>query len=164
MPLRGKKLLITSGPTRTPLDAVRYITNKATGRLGALIAEEVIRRGALVTFVYGRGSQTPVLRGPRLDHLQLVPIETVDDLITVFRQELPKHYDALIHPMAVLDFRPDTVRPYKTGSHVEEWIVRLVPRYVPRRLQARDRQNPRRVAADRIRLPHPQPVRSRHRQ
>jgi len=127
MPLRGKKLLITSGPTRTPLDAVRYITNKATGRLGALIAEEVIRRGALVTFVYGRGSQTPVLRGPRLDHLQLVPIETVDDLITVFKQELPKHYDALIHPMAVLDFRPDTVRPYKTGSHVEEWIVRLVP-------------------------------------
>src|SRR5438876_1025583 len=75
MPLRGKKLLITSGPTRTPLDAVRYITNKATGRLGALIAEEVIRRGALVTFVYGRGSQTPVLRGPRLDHLQLVEIE-----------------------------------------------------------------------------------------
>src|SRR5437667_355527 len=70
MPLRGKKLLITSGPTRTPLDAVRYITNKATGRLGALIAEEVIRRGALVTFVYGRGSQTPVLRGPRLNDLQ----------------------------------------------------------------------------------------------
>src|SRR5438445_8833877 len=127
MPLSGKRLLITAGPTRTPLDAVRYITNKATGRLGALIAEEVIRRGALVTFIYGRGSQTPVLRGPRLDHLQLVPIETVDDLISVFKQELPKRYDALIHPMAVLDFQPDTVRPYKTGSHVEEWIVRLVP-------------------------------------
>lgn len=127
MALRGKKLLITSGPTRAPLDAVRYITNKSTGRLGALIAEEVIRRGAQVTFVYGRGSQTPVLRGPRLDHLQLIPIETVDDLITVFKQELPKHYDALIHPMAVLDFRPDTVRPFKTGSQVEEWIVRLVP-------------------------------------
>src|SRR3989449_9311802 len=122
MPLRGKKLLITSGPTRTPLDAVRYITNKATGRLGALIAEEVIRRGALVTFIYGRGSQTPVLRGPRLDHLQLVPIETVDDLISVFKQELPKRYDALIHPMAVLDFQPDTVRPYKTGWQVEEWL------------------------------------------
>ncbi len=127
MPLRGKRLLITSGPTRTPLDAVRYITNKATGRLGSLIAEEVIRRGAQVTFVYGRGSQTPVLRGPRLDHLQLIPIETVDDLIAVFKQELPKHYDALIHPMAVLDFQPDAVRPYKTGSNVEEWIIRLVP-------------------------------------
>lgn len=127
MALRGKRLLITSGPTRTPLDAVRYITNKATGRLGALIGEEVIRRGAQVTFVYGRGSQTPVLRGPRLNHLQLTPIETVDDLISVFRQELPKHYHALIHPMAVLDFQPDAVRPYKTGSNVEEWIVRLIP-------------------------------------
>src|SRR2546428_5702294 len=110
--LRGKRLLITSGPTRRPLDAVRYITNKAAGGLGALIAEEVIRRGALVTFIYGRESQTRVLRGPRLDHLQLVPIETVDDLISVFKQELPKRYDALIHPMAVLDFQPDTVRPY----------------------------------------------------
>jgi len=125
--LHNKRLLITSGPTRTPLDAVRYITNKATGRLGSLIAEEAIRRGAQVTFVYGRGSQTPVLRGPRLDHLQLIPIETVDDLIAVLKQELPKRYDALIHPMAVLDFQPDSARPYKTGSNVEEWIVRLVP-------------------------------------
>jgi len=125
--LRSKRLLVTSGPTRTPLDAVRYITNKATGRLGSLIAEEAIRRGAHVTFIYGRGSQTPVLRGPRLDHLQLIPIETVDDLIAVFKQELLKQYDALIHPMAVLDFQPDFARPYKTGSNVEEWIVRLVP-------------------------------------
>lgn len=127
MALRGKRLLITSGPTRTPLDAVRYITNKATGRLGSLIAEEAVRRGAQVTFVYGRGSQTPVLRGPRGDHLQLIPIETVDDLVAVFKQELPHRYDALIHPMAVLDFQPDSVRPYKTGSSVEEWVVRLVP-------------------------------------
>ncbi|MDQ7820411.1 MAG: phosphopantothenoylcysteine decarboxylase [Armatimonadota bacterium] len=128
MPLRGKRLLVTSGPTRVALDAVRYITNKATGRLGALIAEEVVRRGAHVTYVYGRGSQTPVLRGPRVDHLQLVPVETVDDLIAVFRQELPGGgYHAVIHPMAVLDFQPDTVRPYKTGSHVQEWVVRLVP-------------------------------------
>src|SRR3989475_11662448 len=118
MPLRGKKLLITSGPTRTPLDAVRYITNKATGRLGALIAEEVIRRGALVTFIYGRGSQTPGLRGPRLDHLQLVPIETVDGLISVFTQELPRRYAALIPPMAALDFKTDDVRSSKTGSPV----------------------------------------------
>ena len=54
-------------------------------------------------------------------------METVDDLITVFEQELPRHYDALVHPMAVLDFQPDAARPYKTGSDVEEWIVRLVP-------------------------------------
>lgn len=127
MSLRGKKLLITSGPTRTPLDAVRYITNKATGATGSLIAEEAMRRGANVTFVYGRPSQLPVVRGGRRDHLNLIAVETVDDLIAVFKQELPKRYDAVIHPMAVLDFQPDSARSYKTGSNVEEWVVRLVP-------------------------------------
>ncbi len=127
MALRNKKLLITSGPTRAPLDAVRYITNKATGRLGALIAEEGIRRGADVTFVYGRASQVPVVRGGVHDHLSLVAVETVEDLIAVFRRELPRGYDAVIHPMAVLDFEPAEVRDEKTASHVKEWVVRLVP-------------------------------------
>jgi len=127
MPLRNKKLLITSGPTRAPLDAVRYITNKATGRLGAFIAEEAIARGAHVTFVYGRPSQVPVVRGHPHDHLTLIAVETIDDLISVFRSEIPKGYDAVIHPMAVLDFQPDVVRSEKTASGVEEWVVRLVP-------------------------------------
>ncbi|MDR7553786.1 MAG: phosphopantothenoylcysteine decarboxylase [Armatimonadota bacterium] len=126
MALRSKKLLITSGPTRAPLDAVRYITNKATGRLGALIAEEAIPRGAHVTFVYGRPSQLPVVRG-HADHLTMIAVETIDDLVGVFRDEIPKGYDAVVHPMAVLDFQPDVVRSEKTGSGVEEWIVRLVP-------------------------------------
>lgn len=127
MALRGKKLLITSGPTRAPLDAVRYITNKATGRLGALIAEEAIQRGAHVTFVYGRPSQVPVVRGHPHDALTLIAVETIDDLIAVFRQELPQGYDAVIHPMAVLDFQPDVVHEDKTGSGVTDWVVRLVP-------------------------------------
>lgn len=127
MALRSKKLLVTSGPTRAPLDAVRYITNKATGRLGALIAEEAIQRGARVTYVYGRPAQVPVVRGHPRDHLMLIAVETIDDLIAVFRQELPRRYDAVIHPMAVLDFQPDVVREEKTTSGVREWVVRLVP-------------------------------------
>lgn len=127
MPLRSKKILITSGPTRAPLDAVRYITNKATGRLGALIAEEAISRGAHVTFVYGRTSLVPVVRGHPHDHLSLIAVETIDDLVSVFRSEIPRKYDAVIHPMAVLDFQPDVVRSEKTASGVEEWVVRLVP-------------------------------------
>lgn len=127
MAMHGKRLLITSGPTRAPLDAVRFITNKASGRLGSLIAEEAIRRGAHVTFVYGRPSEVPVVRSSRHDHLRLIAVETVDDLIKVFQQELPGDYDAVIHPMAVLDFQPDEVRASKTGSHVDEWIIRLVP-------------------------------------
>ncbi len=127
MALTDKKLLITAGPTRAPLDAVRYITNKATGRLGVLIAEEALRRGADVTFVYGRPSQVPVVRGGAHDHLTLAAVETVHDLIAVFRRELPRGYDAVIHNMAVLDFEPAEVRDEKTGSQMKEWVVRLVP-------------------------------------
>ncbi|MBI2248138.1 MAG: hypothetical protein HYU65_09415 [Armatimonadetes bacterium] len=45
----------------------------------------------------------------------------------MFREELPKRYDAVVQPMAVLDFQPDSVRSYKTSSEVEEWVIRLVP-------------------------------------
>ncbi|MDR7547921.1 MAG: phosphopantothenoylcysteine decarboxylase, partial [Armatimonadota bacterium] len=77
-------------------------------------------------FVYGRPSQLPVVRG-HADHLTMIAVETIDDLVSVFRDEIPKGYDAVVHPMAVLDFQPDVVRSEKTGSGVEEWIVRLVP-------------------------------------
>jgi phosphopantothenoylcysteine synthetase/decarboxylase len=126
MALHEKKLLITSGPTRAPLDAVRYITNKATGKLGAMIAERALQRGADVTYVYGRPGELPVARGGR-DHLRLIPVETADDLVAAFREELPKRYGAVVHPMAVLDFQPDSARDYKTSSDTEEWVIRLVP-------------------------------------
>jgi len=127
MTLEGRRVLVTSGPTRAPLDAVRYLTNKSTGRLGSLIAEAALESGAEVTFVYGRGSALPVIRGRHTDHLRSVPIDTVEDLLTAFRAELPRAYDAVIHAMAVLDFEPRDVREEKVASSQAEWIVRLVP-------------------------------------
>ncbi len=127
MSLRGRRVLVTSGPTRAPLDAVRYLTNKSTGRLGALIAEAALEAGADVTFVFGRGSDLPVVRGGRLDHLRILPVDTVEELVTEFRQELPHGYDALIHAMAVLDFAPAEVREEKVTSSLSEWMIRLVP-------------------------------------
>src|SRR5437879_10208455 len=79
--LSGRRILVTSGPTRAPLDAVRFLTNKSTGRLGALIAEAAVQAGADVVFVYGRGSDTPAVRGGQRDHLRLLPVDTVSDLI-----------------------------------------------------------------------------------
>ena len=49
--LSGKKILVTSGPTRGRIDAVRFIGNKSTGRLGTEIATQALTRGAGVTFV-----------------------------------------------------------------------------------------------------------------
>jgi phosphopantothenoylcysteine synthetase/decarboxylase len=125
--LRGRRVLVTSGPTRAALDEVRFLTNKATGRLGALIAEAALEAGADVTFVFGRGSDLPAVRGGRLDHLRIRPVDTVEDLVTAFRQELPHGYDAVIHAMAVLDFAPAEVREEKVSSSLPEWIIRLVP-------------------------------------
>jgi phosphopantothenoylcysteine synthetase/decarboxylase len=125
--LSGRRLLITSGPTRAPLDAVRFLSNKSTGRLGTLIAEAAVQAGAEVAFVYGRVSETPMIRGGQRDHLRLLPIDTVRDLIAVFTTELPTGYDAVIHAMAVLDFEPAEVREEKTSSDLSEWVVRLTP-------------------------------------
>jgi len=127
MSLRGKKVLVTAGPTRAPLDSVRYITNKGTGRLGSLIAEEALARGASITFLHGRPSLVPTVRGGMHDHLTLIAIDTVQDLIRTFREELPKGYDVVIHTMSVLDFEPAEIRPGKTGSDEPAWVVRLVP-------------------------------------
>ncbi len=126
MTLLGKRFLITAGPTRAPLDSVRYISNKSTGRTGALIAEEALRRGGSVTYVHGRPSVLPTIRGVVHDHLTVIAIETVQDLIRTFREELPKGYDVVVHNMAVLDFEPAEIRRGKTGSE-DEWGLRLVP-------------------------------------
>ncbi len=127
MNLRGRRVLVTSGPTRAALDEVRFLTNKSTGRLGALIAEAALEAGADVTFVFGRGSDLPAVRGGRLDHLRIRPVDTVEELAAAFRQELPHGYDAVIHAMAVLDFEPAEVREEKVSSELAEWVIRLVP-------------------------------------
>jgi phosphopantothenate---cysteine ligase (CTP) len=125
--LARRRILITSGPTRAPLDPVRFLSNKSTGRLGTLIAEAAVQAGAEVTFLYGRVSETPTIRGGQRDHLRLLPVDTVNDLIAVFEKELPTGYDAIIHAMAVLDFAPAEVREEKTSSELSEWVVRLTP-------------------------------------
>ena len=128
--LAGKMILITSGPTRGPIDAVRYITNKSTGRLGVLMAAEALRRGAIVTFVYGRGSRVPddePLATETMTRLRLREVETVDDLLEVMKEELERQpYDAVLHSMAVLDYVPESYEDSKTPSGQDEWVVRLV--------------------------------------
>jgi phosphopantothenoylcysteine synthetase/decarboxylase len=128
--LFGRRIMITSGPTRGPIDAVRYVTNKSTGRLGVIMALEALSRGATVTFIYGKGSLIPEaaeVGQEALSRLGLVQIETVDELLEVMRDELAREqYDAVLHSMAVLDYVPATYVEEKTRSGQEEWWIRLV--------------------------------------
>lgn len=124
MKLTGRRLLITSGPTRGYLDRVRFITNKSTGRLGTVLAERALRAGAQVTFIFGKGSLTP----PARSGLTLVEVETVGDLLEAMERELTaSQHHAVIHAMAVLDYEPAEYRPEKTPSGKEEWVLRLRP-------------------------------------
>ena len=128
--LEGRHVMITSGPTRAALDAVRYLTNKSSGRLGSLIALEALRHGARVTFVYGRDSLTPAACGvvpDSAERIRLIEVETVGELLAAVGAELPGDYDAIIHAMAVLDFEPEAPPDEKTPSDRAEWIIRLRP-------------------------------------
>ncbi|MEK6765857.1 MAG: phosphopantothenoylcysteine decarboxylase [Planctomycetota bacterium] len=128
--LKKKNILITAGSTRGYLDAVRYITNTSTGRLGSEIALEAMGRGAVVTYIYGAGSLFPVIRDRNdimASQLKLIEIETNNDLINVLQKKLKnRRFDAVIHAMAVADYVPARAKQSKMSSKKEEWLVKLV--------------------------------------
>lgn len=110
-PLKGKKVLILSGPTREPIDAVRYISNRSSGKLGLEIAKELYIRGADVKVVYGPGK----VEFPH--YINKVDVETVNDMLEVTLRELnEKDYDAIMFPAAILDYKPEKYAGKKTKS------------------------------------------------
>jgi len=134
--LKSRTILITSGPTRAAIDAVRYLSNRSTGRLGAEIAQGAVRRGARVIFVYGEGSKLPdVPDDVDAAGLVLCPVETVGDVGSVLESELSgDRVDAVVHAMAVLDYAPAAPSEAKVASGRSEWNLRLVPtpKIIPR--------------------------------
>ncbi|MFP4176556.1 MAG: phosphopantothenoylcysteine decarboxylase [Candidatus Brocadiia bacterium] len=129
--LSGRHILVTSGPTRADIDAVRYITNRSTGRLGRRISKEALRRGARVTMIAGQGSLTPdptALPEQERERLRIVPITTVDELLKTLKSELTGdvRFSAVIHAMAVLDYVPERTEQRKVRSGQESWTLKLV--------------------------------------
>lgn len=110
LPLENKHILVTSGPTRSYIDSVRYIANMSTGELGRKIVIEALKNGANVTMVYGTGSKVPCQQDlNKLDTTKLTKfeIETNVDLSTLFEHQLKNvNFNAIIHAMAVLDYVP----------------------------------------------------------
>lgn len=137
--LKGKEIFVTAGSTRAYLDAVRYISNLSSGRLGSIIAAECLQRGAYVSFFHGGDAMTPVdlhkrgeieLADDAIDRLDLIEIETVPQLAGAIERELKEgYYDVAIHAMAVLDYVPDisSMLSGKTKSDKSEWTIKLVP-------------------------------------
>jgi phosphopantothenoylcysteine decarboxylase / phosphopantothenate---cysteine ligase len=96
---QGRRILVTAGPTREPVDAVRVLTNRSSGRMGFALAAAAWRRGADVTLIAGPTSLPPV-PGPTV-----VRVETAEEMRAAVEAHLPAS-DALIMAAAVADFRP----------------------------------------------------------
>jgi phosphopantothenoylcysteine decarboxylase/phosphopantothenate--cysteine ligase len=96
--LAGRRVLVTAGPTREPVDPVRYLSNRSSGKMGIAIAAAAWRRGAEVTLVAGPlGAPAPV--GPRL-----VPVETTEEMARAVADAL-RDADVLVMAAAPADFR-----------------------------------------------------------
>jgi phosphopantothenoylcysteine decarboxylase / phosphopantothenate---cysteine ligase len=104
------RLLLTAGPTHEPIDAVRYIANRSSGRMGAALAQSALNAGHQVTLILGPGVV------PIPDGLRRIDVETADQMHRAVIDEFPRH-DLLIMAAAVADFRPKTVRQDKVIRH-----------------------------------------------
>ncbi len=98
-PLTGRKVLITAGPTHEPIDPVRYIANRSSGKQGYALAEAAITLGAEVTLVSGPVS-LPIPPG-----VELINVETARDMLEAVQAELP--CDMAIFCAAVADWRTE---------------------------------------------------------
>ncbi len=123
-------ILVTSGPTRADIDAVRYISNRSSGRLGCRIATEALRRGAGVILLAGPQSATPADLGhEERSRLRVEHVVTVDDVVKRVEDILtgPDAPRVVVHAMAVLDYAPAGAEGRKAPSGRDEWQITLVP-------------------------------------
>jgi phosphopantothenoylcysteine decarboxylase/phosphopantothenate--cysteine ligase len=96
--LAGLSVLVTAGGTREPIDAVRVIANRSSGKQGYAIAENAARRGATVTLV-------STVDRPTLASISVVPVETADDMLRAVTCHSDSS-DVIVMSAAVADFRP----------------------------------------------------------
>jgi phosphopantothenoylcysteine decarboxylase/phosphopantothenate--cysteine ligase len=105
-PLKGKRVVVTAGGTQEPLDPVRVISNRSSGKQGYALAQAAIDLGAQVTLITTPTGLTPPV-GARL-----VPVGTAQEMLEAVSDAVPAS-DALLMAAAVADFRPKTVAPEK---------------------------------------------------
>jgi len=117
--LRGKKVLITAGPTIEYIDPVRVITNQSTGKTGVLLAAELVSAGAKVIFIYGPGKEPP----PK--GVKLVRVETSKEMYDAVRKEMKQKFDIVILAAAVSDYMPEKQSKSKIKSVHDRIIMRL---------------------------------------
>jgi len=118
--LAGRRIVVTAGPTWEPIDPVRFVGNRSTGKMGFAVAAEAFERGAAVTLVVGPGTVEPPA-GPAL-----VRVTTADEMRRAVL-DAAAEADAVVMAAAVADFRPETSADDKLKKDLGPPEVRLVP-------------------------------------
>jgi phosphopantothenoylcysteine decarboxylase/phosphopantothenate--cysteine ligase len=116
--LAGRHIVVTAGPTREPLDPVRYITNHSSGRMGVALAAAAWRRGARVTLVHGP-LEIPLPTGPHC-----VAVTTTADMRDAVAAALPSA-DALVMAAAPADYRAADVSVHKIKKGDQAPVLHL---------------------------------------
>lgn len=117
--LAGLRVLVTAGPTREPIDPIRFVSNRSSGKMGYALAAAARDRGAAVTLASGP-VELPEPEGVRLERFQ-----TADDLHALLVREFPE-CDVLVMAAAVADFRPEA-SPTRLHRGDGERSLRLSP-------------------------------------
>lgn len=116
--LKGKKILVTAGPTREAIDPVRYITNHSTGKMGYAVAKAAALRGAEVTLVTGKTDM------PKPRFVKLIEIESAGEMFAAVT-EAAAEQDIIIKAAAVADYRPKSVGTEKTKKTDGDMAIEL---------------------------------------
>lgn len=119
--LRGRRALLTAGPTCEPIDPVRSIASASTGATGMLLARELVSAGCDVTVVYGPGRERPAA-GARI-----IPVTTVLEMDAAVRAEMRKgKFDIVVMAAAAADYTVRSPRASKIKSSARNLTIRLV--------------------------------------
>ena len=124
--LKGKKVLITAGPTIEYIDPVRVITNQSSGKTGVMLASEFISAGAKVIFVYGPGKEE-VPKGAKV-----IRVETSLEMLNAVKREMKQKFDIAIMAAAASDYTLENASKTKIKSNQNKVVLRLtrVPKII----------------------------------
>lgn len=116
--LKGKKILVTAGPTQESIDPVRYLTNHSSGKMGYAIAKVCSMRGADVTLVSGKTAIKPPL------FVDVVPVTTAREMYEAVTGRFDRQ-DIVIKAAAVADYRPKTISEQKVKKADGELSIEM---------------------------------------
>jgi len=117
--LKGKKAIVTAGPTYEPIDPVRFIGNRSSGKMGIAIAENMAKRGAEVQLILGPSQLSTNQKG-----ITTIKVETAQQMYEAAINHFP-NVDIAVLSAAVADYRPKNIATEKIKKKSDDMVLEL---------------------------------------